>query len=67
MIPEGVRLAEARAGYESARADARAAAVELAAAGVSEYQIAERLGVTRRTLRAWLGKGWPSAASRTGA
>lgn len=45
------------AGAERSR-DALIVAVRAAsAAGVSEYQIAAAAGVTRQTVRVWLGKG----------
>lgn len=50
------QLAAARQIEEAAKADAIAAARDAAGQGLSEYVIADRLGVTRMTVRKWLGK-----------
>lgn len=52
----GRTLVRARAQLAEALAAARQVAVMAIADGASEYALHERLGVTRRTLRQWLGK-----------
>jgi transposase len=58
----GVQAYEWRAAAELADRH-RAALVEAVcdahAAGMSEYALAKAAGVTRNTIRAWLGKGRP--------
>ena len=57
LLATGARaLSKARAADADAKSALRAAAVEAAAAGMPETEIAERAGVTRRTVRTWLGK-----------
>jgi hypothetical protein len=50
------RLARARVNESAATAAAARLAVEAIAAGVSERQTAELLGINRMSLRVWLGK-----------
>lgn len=52
----GKRLAAANEARRVAIQAARLAATEAAAAGVPETVIAREIGVTRMTVRAWLGK-----------
>lgn len=61
------RLIEAAAAWRTsstvtdALRDALVTAVaDARAAGMSERAIAQAIGVSRVTVRAWLGKGWPS-------
>ena len=49
-------LAATRAAYERATEQAKAKLEEAAAAGMSERQIAAKLGVDRITIRRWRGK-----------
>lgn len=50
-------LKSARADLARAKAEVARAAVAAIAAGVSERAASELLGVNRRTLRTWIGKG----------
>lgn len=50
------RLADARAEERAASAAARATATWMVEQGASEVAVAEALGVTRMTVRSWLGK-----------
>lgn len=52
----GRRLAAARDEADRVAAEARKAALDGLASGVSERQMAVELGVDRHTLRAWIGK-----------
>jgi len=53
-----LRYEAARRELQEATVEAKAAAVDAVAAGVvSEVEAARRLGVTRMTLRKWIGKG----------
>lgn len=52
----GRRLAKARHAERVASQAARNAAIEAAAEGTPETVIASDLGVTRMTVRKWLGK-----------
>ena len=52
----GQALARANAAVVEAKAAARAVALLAVDAGVSEYALHQELGITRRTLRLWLGK-----------
>ena len=56
LVPAGLALLEARAALHEALEYAKATAVGLVAAGVSEVEAARRCGITRPTLRAALGK-----------
>lgn len=58
LDPDPIRaaLSSARAADYAAKADARAYTSAAIAAGQSEYQVARDLGVTRMTVRSWLGK-----------
>lgn len=53
----GREIARLTAALEDARAAARAVAVLAIADGESESALAARMGVTRVTVRKWLGKG----------
>ena len=53
----GREIARLTASLEDARAAARAVAVLAIADGESENALAARMGVTRMTVRKWLGKG----------
>lgn len=48
---------EQLAAADRARYDVITAVILAAAGGVSEYRLAAAAGVTRQTIRAWLGKG----------
>lgn len=52
----GLKLAAAHEALEAAKAEGRHAARGMAEHGRSEAEIAARLGVTRRTVRRWLGR-----------
>jgi predicted transcriptional regulator len=52
----GRKLAAANEARRVAVHAARLAAIEAAAVGTPETVIARELGVTRKTVRAWLGK-----------
>jgi transposase len=58
------QLAETRDKLAAVIERAKTAARELHGAGVSESEIARRLGVDRMTIRSWLGKG-PGKGWRT--
>lgn len=49
-------LREARVALDAAMEDARMAALDALANGATEVSVAERLGVTRMTVRKWRGK-----------
>ena len=49
-------LTSARAAYERATEQAKAALEDAAAGGLSESQLADKLGVDRTTIRRWRGK-----------
>jgi transposase len=53
------RYRRAKNKADKTREDLKAAVNAAAAAGMSEVQISELAGVTRMTVRNWLGKGWP--------
>jgi len=50
------RYEAVRTALHEATVEAKAAAVEAVAAGMSEVEAARRLGVSRMTLRKWIGK-----------
>lgn len=50
------RLADLAGRVQSARAALRAAVVEARAAGMTEVDIAAHTGLSRTTVRVWLGK-----------
>jgi len=52
----GSLLADLSSRLASAKREARDAAVEAVAQGVSEREVARRIRVDRMTLRRWLGK-----------
>lgn len=52
----GREIGRLNAALEDAKAAARAIAVLAVEDGTSEYALHQELGVTRRTLRLWLGK-----------
>ncbi|HEY4377857.1 MAG TPA: hypothetical protein VGM93_11900 [Acidimicrobiales bacterium] len=52
----GQRRAAAKAELDRATAEAKAAALAMAAQGVSEVELSRRLKVDRMTIRDWLGK-----------
>lgn len=52
----GRRLARARTTAERLTEEAKTAALDAAAGGMSESEIARRLQVNRHTVREWLGK-----------
>jgi predicted transcriptional regulator len=56
LHPAGQRLTAAYTELDAARNNARTAALQLQAAGMTEYRIAAALGVDRSTVRKWLGK-----------
>lgn len=56
MARIGALLRDARESAAEATREARNAAVDAHAAGMSEIQIAKHLGVDRETVRRWLGK-----------
>lgn len=53
------KLVKARADLEEATAEAKHAAQVMVEHGATEDHIARRLGVTRRTVRRWLGRSAP--------
>jgi predicted transcriptional regulator len=55
----GARYRRAKANTDTVRDELKAVVSAAAAAGMSEVQIADISGVTRMTVRNWLGKGWP--------
>lgn len=52
----GKALSEAKAALSDATDAARQAAIEAVDVGISEAEVARELGVTRMTVRSWLGK-----------
>lgn len=52
----GQSLAQATAGLESARTQARKLVLDAAATGMPEAEVARETGVTRQTVRDWIGK-----------
>ncbi|MDJ1113245.1 hypothetical protein [Microbacterium dauci] len=50
------RLQRARANVDAVTAEAREAALRALAAGTSEVLVSQKLGVTRMTVRRWVGK-----------
>jgi hypothetical protein len=56
LLDVGQRLADAYTQLDTARDNARQAALTGAAAGIAEARIAAALGVDRSTVRKWLGK-----------
>lgn len=69
MTTDLERLAAKRAARvataEQATADLRAAVREAVAAGMSEVQAAKVAGVSRMTVRSWLGKDVPARDTPT--
>lgn len=57
VSPEGARLIQARKELAQATETAREAVRREVAAGMTESEAARRHGVSRQTVRAWLGKG----------
>ena len=56
LSPQGRELVTARLALEAASRAAKLSAAADVAAGVSEVEAARRHGMTRPTLRKWLGK-----------
>ena len=59
LAPEGARLTKARTELAAATDAAREAVRADIANGMTETEAARRYGVTRMTIRAWLGKRKP--------
>lgn len=56
LAGRATRYARARAEYEQERLNLQAAVRDAVKAGMPEAEAARRAGVTRMTVRAWIGK-----------